>query len=746
MSTSATQVPPTAPARPPQGAPAAPPSQAAFGATIDPVRLLKRYKLHLAASVVAGVVLGVAAYFPLLYLTPRFRADVIFEAKPPIEDATMTGVGTTGQGGSGVQEMNLFMQTLVADMLGESLRGQLAVHPTVRNQTEFAKHFERGGNFDLVEATDTIKSRLKARVIPETAYLQMSFTAGNRSDSATIVNTAADLFLARVNTRSNERIEETVQSITARRRSVQIERREKERQMQRLLGDNRMESLDMRLTDAATTVQSLSIQIAELRNTREVFVDRLKTYEEIRASPEGIVYPDEVRAQVQTHPHIASYNQQLAAYRANLRAMRERFGPNHYQIRQIENLIRGTETERDAEEQRLLAEAFNNTIEGARLNIASIDATLREADANRATALLRMQEVTRTQAEFETLKADAERLAGQEVELSAQLDNVQALMQRQSVASRIQLVQRGVAPDKPVFPRLTVIIPAATFLTVALVGGLIVLRELLEQRVRMPADVQLIPRARLLGVIADVSEDPSRPASMDSAVRDRPEGVIAEQVRQLRTSISKARQPQQGGYALLVVGAMPGSGASSVIAALAHCSSALGDRTLVIDANLRKPRMHQYMGVADAPGLSDVLAGEKDLSAAVQRTPGDRPVDVLAAGARASRVFERLNSDRMSALLAEARSKYDIILIDAPPMVVAGDATVLAGRVDGSALVARTYQETRGLIARVTAQLNDAAAKHLGVVVNGVKASAGGYYRRNFRLAHQYNASASTKA
>ena len=742
MSTSATQAPPMTPARPQQG-----PSSAAFGATIDPIRLLKRYKLHLAASMMAGVILGVIAYFPLAMFFPRFTAHTIFEAKPPIEDAAQTGVSSAGAGGTaGVQELNLFMQTLVADMLGDALRAQLAVHPTLRNQTEFAKSFERGGSFDLVEATDTIKSRLRARVIPETAYIQMSFTAGNRTDAATIVNTAADIFQNRVITRSNERVEDTLQSITARRRSVQIERRNKEQQMQRLLGDNRMESLDMRLTDAATTVQSLSIQIAELRNSREMFGDRLKNYEDMRSSPEGIVYPDEIRSQVQMHPHIAAYNQQLAGMRATLRTMRERFGPNHYQIRQIENAIRGTEIERDAEEQRLLAELFNNAIESSRMTIASIDATLREADANRATALLRMQEVTRTQAEFETLKADAERLAGQEVDLSAQLDNVQALMQRQSVASRIQLVQRATAPDKPSFPRIIIIVPLVTFLVVGLVSGLIVLRELLEQRVRMPADVQMIPRARLLGVIADVGEDPSRPTSVDTAVRDRPEGVIAEQVRQLRASIAKARPQQQGGFAMLVVGAMPGSGASSVGAALAHSYAAMGERTLVIDANLRKPRLHQFLGLADAPGLSDVLSGEKTLDAALQRTTGDSALDFLAAGTRAARVFERLNSDRMSTLLAEARSKYDVIILDSAPMVVAGDAVILAGKADCSALIVRTYQESRGLIARVSSQLQDASAKHLGVVVNGVRASAGGYYRRNFRIAHQYSETASTKA
>src|SRR5690606_25382123 len=144
-----------------------------------------------------------------------------------------------------------------------------------------------------------------------------------------------------------------------------------------------------------------------------------------------------------------------------------------------------------------------------------------------------------------------------------------ALRNRTSTASRILRIQEATPPAEPSFPKIVIIVPIVTFLTVATVAGVIFLRELMEQRVRMPADVQLIPKARLLGVIPDVSEDPSKPTSVDSAVRDRPDGVIAEQIRQIRTAVSKARGAHSGGYAILVAGGMPGAGATSIIAALA---------------------------------------------------------------------------------------------------------------------------------------------------------------------------------
>ncbi|XOV75671.1 MAG: tyrosine-protein kinase family protein [Phycisphaerales bacterium] len=92
----------------------------------------------------------------------------------------------------------------------------------------------------------------------------------------------------------------------------------------------------------------------------------------------------------------------------------------------------------------------------------------------------------------------------------------------------------------------------------------------------------------------------------------------------------------------------------------------------------------------------------------------------------------------MQQLLEEAGSQYDLILIDTPPAVVAADALSLAARTDASVLVCRAYSEKRGLIQRLRNQLADAKGDFLGVVVNGVRASAGGYMKANFKASMSY--------
>lgn len=739
MSSSATQAPPPFAGPRPAGGPHPQAPGASTAVAIDPVRLLKRHKVALIASVVAGLILGVLVYFPLLHFFPQYTAFVIFEAKSAIADASEVGNLTSATGG--VDEMEIFMQTQVADMLSESLRTQLAAHPTVLNQTEFARKFtSSSGSYNQVDAVESIERRLRASVIPDTTYIRLQFRADNKTDAATIANTAANIYMARLMVRTNQIFTETEESISSRLRDAQAEVRQKEQQMQRLLGENQLESLEQRLTGANMMVASLTPQIAEAQSVLESLQDRLRELERMRSSAEGVVYPEEVRMQVQQHPIIASYDQQVAGLRAALRGLRERFGPTHMSVKAYEQQIKGTLDQRASEEQRLLEETFVGYIESMKTQIASTQAMLREAEAAKSTALLRMQDITRAQAEYQRLESEANLLQETIVDYRAQLQNAQALRARQSAAARILRVQDATAPDRPSFPNIFIIVPLVTILTVGVCGGVIFLREMLEQRVRMPADVQMVPRAKLLGVVPDVSEDPSKPTSVDTAVRDRPEGVIAEQIRQIRAAIAKARGAQQGGYAVLIVGGMPGAGATSVISAIAQSYAAMGDRVLVIDGNLRKPRMHQSLGLADAPGLSDCLAGTATLESAVQTMSGDTPVHLLSAGAKASRVYERLNSQKMADIVAQAKSMYDIVLIDAPPMVVASDGVVLATKCDASILVVKAYQETRGLIARVINQLHETRAQHLGIIVNGVKAAAGGYYRRNFRLAHRYNA------
>ena len=237
-------------------------------------------------------------------------------------------------------------------------------------------------------------------------------------------------------------------------------------------------------------------------------------------------------------------------------------------------------------------------------------------------------------------------------------------------------------------------------------------------------------------MVPDAAEDPAAPSSVETAFRDRERGVMAESFRQVRTNVLR-RMQQMGHKSLLVVAGLPGSGATSTVTNLAYACASADRRVLVIDANLRRPGLHKIFGLPDSPGLADVLAGARSLEDAVQRS-ADQRVDVLPAGSREARVYERLSTDAMAALLRQAGEKYDLILIDVAPMVVSGDGLGIAQRCDASMLVIRALSEKRGMVARLRSELADSKAELLGVLVNGVKSSAGGYLKGNIRATHEY--------
>ncbi|MBL4698168.1 MAG: hypothetical protein JKX70_04975, partial [Phycisphaerales bacterium] len=129
----------------------------------------------------------------------------------------------------------------------------------------------------------------------------------------------------------------------------------------------------------------------------------------------------------------------------------------------------------------------------------------------------------------------------------------------------------------------------------------------------------------------------------------------------------------------------------------------------------------------------------------IQKTTSKGP-DVLAAGSRTKRVIERLGTQEMGKVLAEASALYDIVILDVAPAIVAGDANTLASQVDATMLVVRAMSEKRGQVARLKNELGDCRAELLGILVNGVRSSAGGYMRKNIRTSHQYHTSDSEHA
>ncbi|MGD9693685.1 MAG: polysaccharide biosynthesis tyrosine autokinase [Phycisphaerales bacterium] len=713
--------------------------------TIDPIRLAKQYFKVLAASVVVGLILGVGVHFIALKFFPKYTAQVTFKLNPEVEDASKAATGTIrgGQGG-GAEEMERFIASQVQDLISKPVLEDAANDPKVRDETRWARSFFRSGSYDRVRAgKDLSEDVIWARAIPDTVYIVLNASTRDAADASAICTAVAEAYMARLAQDTNRQYSDTREALTRRFRQAEADKQGLERRGTRLIGDQNIESVKFEQTSAAKEVSELSEFIVAARNAMEKKQQQLSQYESSMTNPAGPSYPDFLRVEVKNDTSMQVHEQTLATLRTQLTGARARFGPAHPDVRRLEASVQAAEIERNKEEQRLLGEKFGALIELTREDIRGIEAQARDSIEKLKAASLRATEMTQQIEEYEKIKKDIERKAEEIQKLQEDLANLQAVIDR-SASRRVSVYTSASRPEFPSFPKAKWVIPITAMLTIALACVGVLLREMLEQRVRAPADVLLVPRTKILGVLSDVSEDPCRPSSAEQVIRECSHGVVAEQVRQLRTSVLKVLEPK-GPSVLVITSGLPGSGATSIVSNLARACASSEGKVLVIDANMRRARMHEIFGLSEGPGLGEVLAGSATLESAIQST--DRPnLKVLTAGAKSSRVYERLNSEAMTKLLQDARRTNTLVIIDAPPMTVAGDALVLAQRADASALVVRAFCETRGLIARVRGQLADAGGEFLGVIVNGVKSSAGGYFRKNIRLSHEYHGGAGEAA
>ena len=184
---------------------------------------------------------------------------------------------------------------------------------------------------------------------------------------------------------------------------------------------------------------------------------------------------------------------------------------------------------------------------------------------------------------------------------------------------------------------------------------------------------------------------------------------------------------------LVVTSGAAGDGKTTTAANLAIVIGQSGKRVLLIDADCRRPRMHDIFGLSNEVGLSSVLVGGVPLQEAVQQPLDEqgKPVeglDLLVAGPKAPNPAELLGSAAMHRLIAEARQQYDRVIIDTPPVLFVADASILSTESDGVVVVIKSAKNTRSLARRTREQLEGVNARILGGVLNDVHVARLGYY------------------
>ncbi len=296
----------------------------------------------------------------------------------------------------------------------------------------------------------------------------------------------------------------------------------------------------------------------------------------------------------------------------------------------------------------------------------------------------------------------------------------------------------GQTSDAPV--QATVIKPAlagvkiaprtGTNVLIGLILGLFVgvaiaiLRHTLDTTIKTAEEAEQAAGATVLGAVAHDPEAQSNPLI---TLRDSPR---AEAFRTIRTNLQYV-DVDNPPKAVVITSSMPGEGKSTTACNLAIAIAQGGARVLLMEADLRRPKVAEYLQVDGSRGLTDVLVGRMPLPRSVIRWQRGL-LDLLPAGSIPPNPSELLGSRHMAAVLSQLRTRYDMIIIDAPPLLPITDAAILSTVVDGAILVARYGVTRRDQLIEAAEALNQVNSRVLGTVINFVP------LRRGRRYGYEY--------
>ena len=264
---------------------------------------------------------------------------------------------------------------------------------------------------------------------------------------------------------------------------------------------------------------------------------------------------------------------------------------------------------------------------------------------------------------------------------------------------------------QPVSPRSTFNL-ALGFGAGLVVGVAIALgRQLLDNTVRQPQLLATLTGAPVLGAIPFDKSAKRSPLILDTHARS----VRAEAFRQVRTSLQFI-DVERPVHVLVVTSSVSGEGKSTTSVNLAVAFADSGRRVLLIEADLRRPRVSEYLGLERAVGLTNVLAGQVAIDEVVQRW-GRSGLSVLPSGSIPPNPSELLGSPAMVDLLTQLRAMFDVIVIDTPPLLPVTDGAVAAVHSDGAVLVVRYAKTTKSQITTAVQSLRSVDARLLGTIV-----------------------------
>ncbi|MEW6401101.1 MAG: polysaccharide biosynthesis tyrosine autokinase [Chloroflexota bacterium] len=316
------------------------------------------------------------------------------------------------------------------------------------------------------------------------------------------------------------------------------------------------------------------------------------------------------------------------------------------------------------------------------------------------------------------------------VEQTAKLDSLRSnyasflANSQEGAVNILTVVEPANLPTRPTGTTKLTIILLAGLVGLSLGIGAAYLLEFLDRTIKTTSDIERIFHLPVIGYISETLD-----AERATYIVTNPDSVLAENFRLLWSNIEfyRIRKPVK---TILITSPSQGNGKTTVASNLALAISLEGTEVLLVDADLRRSAVHRSLELPKAPGLCEVISKRAELGSVLQQWRSDSRLSVITAGEQLPNVTEVVGSNRIATILSELKNQHEVIIIDAPPLIIA-DSYNLASRADGVIIVMEPGQTTDEQAQAIKEQLGRANAHIIGFVFNKVPEQSAQSYGDN---------------
>ena len=702
----------------------------------DAWRIVRKHLwLILACFVVVGLG-GTAGLLAWYYVAPSYTTQGIIEIESGGQAFPLT------QGYQTEVPITLFRQYIESQVLtiqservlGAAIEKLKAERPL---SSQYASTYGLGRILDV-------------RYMTGTQNILVELTGRQKDEIQAVVREVLSQYIERIRADRTEADAERQRELRVERDELRNQLVELGNQLSRLrtetnvvVSDDRYGEQLGRLGEVARRLTAAQVELAEANTAWTQFQELRKQMEETKDSTLLLMAFPEVLTAVNENVLVQAMNAQLADLGQQLQGLKQRFGQKHETVRRLEKSYQALQNDLEVRQSEVLGQAFQR--QAALLKNRYDQARAAEADLLERVAEARSAAVSsaKLSAEYRAREAEFARVQALSNTINDGLERlrISAALARPN----IRVTRWPMIPIEPSEPRVMIYVPATLLFSLLLGLGLSLAIELLDTRLRTPAEMVRHVGISLLGAIPDLTEDERLSLDTNLALvsQTMPQSLMAEAYRHVRTSLRFVSDyPIRS---VLVTSPHPGDGKTTVAANLAIAMARSGVRTLLVEANFRRPCLGRLFDVPEAVGLSNLLVGLNQPSEVVQATSVEN-LDLLVGGPPPPSPAELLGSATMQQLMKTLSATYEHIIIDGAPVLVVADNHLLAERLDGVILVFRAGDHTRGLAQRATRQVLALRARLLGGILNRTRATKGGYFRKAYQAYYDYSAVAQAGA